>query len=206
MQQQTQPLPPSGLSMRQQPPPTPQPAVAAGLVRSDSTSSQVGREALSSGRDFLSSVSSELNGLAAQTSSLFGGLFGSKNSNRGQAASAGPQPFRLHTQSSGGSTDSNQRAKERQPPFGPFPRSKSNHLLDNFFLINLYQLKLANRRGLVEKSSLIKHTTSSKSKLGDGYGQQPSIEQRSANTIDSQTLLKDVIKPIEICRNTQKCN
>ena len=44
------------------------------LVRSDSVSSQ--REGLSGGRDFLSSVSSELNGLAAQTTSMFSGLFG----------------------------------------------------------------------------------------------------------------------------------
>lgn len=47
------------------------------LVRSDSVSSQSARENLTSGgRDFLSSVSSELNGLAAQTTSMFSGLFG----------------------------------------------------------------------------------------------------------------------------------
>ena len=126
-QQQQQPLPQSGLAMRQQ-------QQTAGIVRSDSTSSQVGREALSSGRDFLSSVSSELNGLAAQTSSLFGGLFGSKNSNRGQSNTA-PQPFRLHNTSSTSSTESNQRSKERQPPFGPFPRSSNRTItiLLNYF-------------------------------------------------------------------------
>lgn len=53
-----------------------------GLVRSDSISSQTGsRESISSGgRDFLSSVSSELNGLAAQTTSMFTGLFGKTSS------------------------------------------------------------------------------------------------------------------------------
>ena len=174
----------------------------AGIVRSDSTSSQVGREALSSGRDFLSSVSSELNGLAAQTSSLFGGLFGSKNSNRGQSNTA-PQPFRLHNTSSTSSTESNQRPKERQPPFGPFPRSSNQTItiLLNYFseiipkLTRFHDSPLlcpANRRGLVEKSSLIKHTTATKTKKGDVYSQQPSIEQRSASVIDSQTLLKDV--------------
>jgi len=49
-----------------------------GLVRSDSINSQSGsRESLAAGgRDFLSNMSSELNGLAAQTSSMFTGLFG----------------------------------------------------------------------------------------------------------------------------------
>lgn len=49
----------------------------------------------------------------------------------------------------------------------------------------------ASRRGLVEKSSLIRHTSSAKPKRPDNA--QPSqIGDRSANAIDSQTLLKDV--------------
>lgn len=54
-----------------------------GLVRSDSINSQSGsRESLAAGgRDFLSNMSSELNGLAAQTSSMFTGLFGDYISN-----------------------------------------------------------------------------------------------------------------------------
>ncbi|EFX87953.1 hypothetical protein DAPPUDRAFT_191648 [Daphnia pulex] len=133
------------------------------LVRSDSVSSQ--RDGLSGGRDFLSSVSSELNGLAAQTTSMFSGLFGSK---MGQPNS--PQPFRLHP-----NAESAQRAKERQPPFGPFPRTS--------------------RRGLVEKSSLIRHTSSAKTKRPDNS--QPSqISDRSANAIDSQTLLKDAVNQV----------
>lgn len=108
------------------------------LVRSDSLSSQSAREGLTSGgRDFLSSVSSELNGLAAQTTSMFSGLFGtiigspyhsplfldvvlstgSKNSNKSTPST--PQPFRLHLQDG-------QKPKERQPPFGPFPRRKKS--------------------------------------------------------------------------------
>lgn len=43
-------------------------------------------------------------------------ILGSKGSNRNQQNA--PQPFRLHPQ------DSSRRSKERQPPFGPFPRSK----------------------------------------------------------------------------------
>ncbi|XP_046450637.1 MAP kinase-activating death domain protein-like isoform X2 [Daphnia pulex] len=136
------------------------------LVRSDSVSSQ--RDGLSGGRDFLSSVSSELNGLAAQTTSMFSGLFGSKGSKMGQPNS--PQPFRLHP-----NAESAQRAKERQPPFGPFPRTS--------------------RRGLVEKSSLIRHTSSAKTKRPDNS--QPSqISDRSANAIDSQTLLKDAVNQV----------
>ncbi len=49
----------------------------------------------------------------------------------------------------------------------------------------------ASRRGLVEKSSLIRHTSSAKPKRPDST--QPSqMGERSANAIDSQTLLKDV--------------
>uniref|UniRef100_A0A0P6EFU8 MAP kinase-activating death domain protein n=1 Tax=Daphnia magna TaxID=35525 RepID=A0A0P6EFU8_9CRUS len=154
------------LQQQQQEIQQPQPVSHAGkLVRSDSVSSQ--RDGLSGGRDFLSSVSSELNGLAAQTTSMFSGLFGSKGSNRSQQNA--PQPFRLHPQ------DSSRRSKERQPPFGPFPRTS--------------------RRGLVEKSSLIRHTSSAKPKRPDNA--QPSqIGDRSANAIDSQTLLKDAVNQV----------
>jgi hypothetical protein len=65
---------------------------------------------------------------------------------------------------------------------------------------------LANRRGLVEKSSLIKHTTSTKTKKGDNYSQQPSIEQRSASVIDSQTLLKDVNQMLNILNISNQIN
>jgi len=44
-------------------------------------------------------------------------ILGSKGSKMGQQNA--PQPFRLHS-----GAESAQRAKERQPPFGPFPRSK----------------------------------------------------------------------------------
>nr|CAH0111902.1 unnamed protein product [Daphnia galeata] len=138
------------------------------LVRSDSVSSQRDGNLSSGGRDFLSSVSSELNGLAAQTTSMFSGFFGSKGTKMGQSNI--PQPFRLHS-----NADPSQRSKERQPPFGPFPRTS--------------------RRGLVEKSSLIRHTSSAKPKRPDNA--QPSqISDRSANAIDSQTLLKDAVNQV----------
>lgn len=81
-------------------------------VRSDSAS---GNSGSSGGRDFLSSVSSELNGLAAQTTNMFSGLFGNKGRSLQQKIQ---QPFRLPQQASKTSKDS------RQQPFGPFPRSK----------------------------------------------------------------------------------
>ena len=83
-------------------------------MRSDSISSNSGGN---TGRDFLSSVSSELNGLAAQTTSMFSGFFGNKN--RGlQQQQIQQQPFRLSQQVAKNSKDN------RQQPFGPFPRSK----------------------------------------------------------------------------------
>lgn len=110
-------------------------------------------------------------------------LTGSKGSNRGQQNA--PQPFRLHGQ------DSGQRAKERQPPFGPFPRSVFNLDQSSILFLLILVFGLASRRGLVEKSSLIRHASSAKTKRPDNT--QPSqMGDRSANAIDSQTLLKDV--------------
>ena len=54
----------------------------------------------------------------------------------------------------------------------------------------------ANRRGLVEKSSLIKHTAS-RSKRSDDAQPMQANDQRSANAADSQSFLKDV-KPQKI--------
>lgn len=66
------------LQQQQQEIQQPQPVSHGKLVRSDSVSSQ--RDGMLGGRDFLSSVSSELNGLAAQTTSIFSGLFGKQYS------------------------------------------------------------------------------------------------------------------------------
>ncbi|XP_031825818.1 rab3 GDP-GTP exchange factor isoform X7 [Nomia melanderi] len=61
------------------------------------------------GRDFFSNISSDLNGIAAQTSSMFSDLFGSKNSSN---RNAGMQP-------------QSQKGDKKTPILGSFPKSKT---------------------------------------------------------------------------------
>ncbi|XP_076295275.1 rab3 GDP-GTP exchange factor isoform X2 [Lasioglossum baleicum] len=98
-----------GLGESQQSPP-PSPGM---MQRRDSSNTQLvpdnrgGRREI--GRDFFSNISSDLNGIAAQTSSMFSDLFGSKNnSNR----NAGPQ-------------SQSQKGDKKPPLLGPFPKSKT---------------------------------------------------------------------------------
>ncbi|XP_033216295.1 MAP kinase-activating death domain protein [Belonocnema kinseyi] len=62
------------------------------------------------GRDFFSNIGSDLNGIAAHTSSMFSDLFGSKNSSS-RNSSFLPQ---------------SQKLKEKTHSFGPFPRGKQS--------------------------------------------------------------------------------
>ncbi|KYQ46314.1 MAP kinase-activating death domain protein [Trachymyrmex zeteki] len=109
------------------------------------------------GRDFFSNISSDLNGFAAQTSSMFSDLFGSKNnSNRG--SSFFPQ---------------NQKSKEKTNPIlGPFP-------------------KVTGKTGLVERSSLIKHSTH---KVNQEDAQRMQNAERSSTNSDNQAFLNDASK------------
>ncbi|XP_077266527.1 rab3 GDP-GTP exchange factor isoform X8 [Temnothorax americanus] len=111
------------------------------------------------GRDFFSNISSDLNGFAAQTSSMFSDLFGSKNnSNRG--SSFFPQ---------------NQKSREKTNPIlGPFP-------------------KVAGKTGLVERSSLIKHSTH---KVNQEDAQRMQNAERSSTNSDNQAFLNDVVTQV----------
>ncbi|XP_043266245.1 MAP kinase-activating death domain protein isoform X8 [Colletes gigas] len=109
-----------GLGDTQQSPP-PSPGM---LQRRDSSSTQLvssdsrgGRREI--GRDFFSNISSDLNGIAAQTSSMFSDLFGSKNnSNRNTG---------LHPQS--------QKSEKKTPMLGPFPKTGKTGLAERSSLI-----------------------------------------------------------------------
>ncbi|KAH0952986.1 hypothetical protein HN011_011318, partial [Eciton burchellii] len=129
--------------------------------RKDSVSNQLVASDTRSGvgRDFFSNISSDLNGFAAQTSSMFSDLFGSKNnSNRGN--SFFPQ---------------NQKSKEKANPIlGPFP-------------------KVAAKTGLVERSSLIKHSTH---KVNQEDAQRMQNAERSSTNSDNQAFLNDVVSQI----------
>ncbi|KAL0114254.1 hypothetical protein PUN28_011503 [Cardiocondyla obscurior] len=107
------------------------------------------------GRDFFSNISSDLNGIAAQTSSMFSDLFGSKNNSK--SSSFFPQ---------------NQKSKEKNPILGPFPKAKT---------------------GLVERSSLIKHSTH---KVNQEDAQRLQNAERSSTNSDNQAFLNDVITQV----------
>lgn len=82
-------------------------------------------------RDFFSNISSDLNGIAATTSSMFSDLFGS---NKGQKQAQHAQQMTHQQQQSA------QQQRNKDPKsgvFGPFPRGP---------------------KGLVEKSPLIRHS------------------------------------------------
>ncbi|XP_066600178.1 MAP kinase-activating death domain protein [Prorops nasuta] len=101
-----------GLGDSQQSPPNSPPPPAS---RRESTNTQLvasdargGRREI--GRDFFSNISSDLNGIAAQTSSMFSDFFGSKNSssrNTGLLSQA-------------------QKSKEKMPSFPSFPKGKTS--------------------------------------------------------------------------------
>ncbi|XP_023229824.1 MAP kinase-activating death domain protein-like isoform X3 [Centruroides sculpturatus] len=108
------------------------------------------RDGVSSSGSLISTMSSELNGIASQTSSMISGLF------------------------TGGRTSTTTRNKERQQPFGPFPKG---------------------RKGLVEKTSLIKHSSSQQKKQQEVQRIQ-NIEARSTSHSENQQFLKEVLNAV----------
>ncbi|KAG1661537.1 MAP kinase-activating death domain protein [Nymphon striatum] len=110
----------------------------------------------------ISAMSSELNGFAAQTSSMFSGLFGgNKNVSR-------PQPTAPNVISQ------NIKIKDRPQPFGPFPKG---------------------RKGLVERSSLIRHSTNQQKKAQEAQRIQQA-EARTTNSSENHQFLKEVINNV----------
>ncbi|XP_034242501.1 MAP kinase-activating death domain protein isoform X3 [Thrips palmi] len=123
------------------------------------------------GRDFLSNI----NGFAAQTTSMFSDLFGSKGGGRG----AGPRmPGGMAAITSGigigppPQQQQQQQQKAKAQPFGPFPTG---------------------RKGLVENSSLIRHSPSRRSQ-DDIMRQQTS--ERSTSNQENQAFLNDVVAQV----------
>ncbi|KAG8235675.1 hypothetical protein J437_LFUL015733 [Ladona fulva] len=137
------------------------------LVQSDITRT--------AGRDFFSNMSSELNGIAAQTSSMFSELFEPLGVGGGKGASGGgasPRGAGPGVASSSSSVTGSFRVREKVQPFGPFPKG---------------------RKGLVEKSSLIRHTNT-KSRPDDTQRVQSS--ERSTSNTENQAFLKDIVTQI----------
>ncbi|XP_068224793.1 MAP kinase-activating death domain protein-like isoform X6 [Palaemon carinicauda] len=136
----------------------------------------------SSSRDFLTNVSSELNDFAQQTSSLFSDIF-VENGHGSSASVAAPASRRLGrsllrargpgsrsvSPSNLGATTTRARAQ----PFGPFPKG---------------------RKGLVEKSSLIRHSVSAQRRAE--LNKIATIEQRTTSASENQAFLKDVLTQV----------
>ncbi|XP_071452693.1 MAP kinase-activating death domain protein isoform X9 [Hetaerina americana] len=163
-------------SMQQQQYPSPQGREREGsgssvtsLVQSDMTRT--------AGRDFFSNMSSELNGIAAQTSNMFSELFeplgvgGGKSTSGGGASAHGASPGAASTSSSS-SVMGSFRVREKVQPFGPFPKG---------------------RKGLVEKSSLIRHTPT---KSRPEETQKVQTSERSTSNTENQAFLKDIVTQV----------
>ncbi|PSN33006.1 MAP kinase-activating death domain protein, partial [Blattella germanica] len=143
---------------QQQPPPVP----SRELVQSD-----LSRTLGAGGRDFFSNMSSELNGIAAQTSSMFhakNAQVQARNASANTSANISAPP------SAGGGNAP--KPKEKAQPFGPFPKG---------------------RKGLVEKSSLIRH---SPSKARQEEIQRMQSAERSSSNSENQAFLKDVVNQV----------
>ncbi|KAK9297645.1 hypothetical protein QLX08_008705 [Tetragonisca angustula] len=145
-----------GLGDSQHSPPSP-PGM---LQRRDSSSTQLvasdnrgGRRDI--GRDFFSNISSDLNGIATQTSNMFSDLFGSKSSSNRNTGLL-----------------QSQKADKKTPILGPFPKTKT---------------------GLVERSSLIKHSTNKNSQ--EDIQRMQNAERSSTNS-DNQAFLTDVVNQV----------
>lgn len=127
--------------------------------RRESTSSSTSLVATSSvisgaSRDFFSNISSDLNGIAASTTSMFSDLFGSKKEQ--------PKPADV--------TKLQKTKDNKSGMFGPFP---------------------CGPKGLVEKSSLIKHAP----RRQDDIQRKQSVD-RSATNSENQAFLKDVVTQV----------
>ncbi|XP_046395565.1 MAP kinase-activating death domain protein isoform X5 [Ischnura elegans] len=139
------------------------------LVQSDMTRT--------AGRDFFSNMSSELNGIAAQTSNMFSEFFeplgvgGGKSTSGGGASGHGASPGVASTSSSS-SVMGSFRVREKVQPFGPFPKG---------------------RKGLVEKSTLIRHTPT---KSRPEETQKVQNSERSSSNTENQAFLKDIITQV----------
>ncbi|XP_043219580.1 MAP kinase-activating death domain protein-like isoform X5 [Amphibalanus amphitrite] len=114
--------------------------------------------------DFLSNVSSELNGIAQQTSNLFSDIFGTKSSAGKSSQSSSSTSLAVPSL----------KPASRPAPFGPFPKG---------------------RRGMVEKSSLIRHS-SNQVQRQDSRQAAAVYEQRNTTSTENQVFLKEVISQV----------
>jgi len=167
---QQQPVHKPALPPHQSTPPAP----SREIVQSD-ISRTAGRDFLGAGgRDFFSNMSSEWNGIAAQTSSVLSGIFGKRDlGSKTSAATHSVSPHRSGTATASSTIGAGvTKVKEKAQPFGPFPKG---------------------RRGLVEKSSLIRH---SPSKSRQEELQRMQSAERSSTNSENQAFLKDVVNQV----------
>ncbi|KAL0268470.1 UNVERIFIED_CONTAM: hypothetical protein PYX00_010400 [Menopon gallinae] len=150
----------------------------------------------SGSRDFFSNFSSDLNGIADKTTNMFTGLFGNKSnqnksslaqnfqssslfSSLSQSKSQQQAPPSQQSQNQYGSQfqQQNKQQANRNPQqaFGPFPMG---------------------RKGLVERSSLIRHATQKPNAKSDQDQLRFQNNERNLTNIENQTFLKDVVNQV----------
>nr|CAD7443259.1 unnamed protein product [Timema bartmani] len=182
VQQGGGPPKPQQLPLQHHHQPASSPTSSTAMVQSDMSR----RDLLGgSGRDFFSNMSSEFNGIAAQTTSMFSGIFGSfkyiikgetKRSLKStiKSSTQGLFKYRINPRSVSPSLNvpSPAKPKEKAQPFGPFPKG---------------------RKGLVEKSPLIRHTPS---RARQEELQRMQNAERSSTNAENQAFLKDVVNQV----------
>lgn len=125
-----------------------------------STSSSPSGMVANTGKDFFSSISSDMNTIAHSTTSMFSGLFGDKNKAKNQQQGSPQQQQKT------------QPGKENKIlSFDPFP----------------------SRKGLVERTPLIKHASA---KQTQEEMQRMQNAERSSSNSENQAFLKDVVNQV----------
>ncbi|CAG0887639.1 unnamed protein product [Darwinula stevensoni] len=139
-----------------------------------------------SGKHFISSVTSEMENLTAQASSMFTDFFGGKASpNR----SASPAPSTIS------------KGKDRQVPFGPFPTGLSRRHLgypqDGSVFDRCIRpiILLGGRRGMAERSPLIRHAPPIQKQQQFEHVGVSDRNSRAAGA-ENQTFLKEVVSGV----------
>uniref|UniRef100_T1JDW8 MAP kinase-activating death domain protein n=1 Tax=Strigamia maritima TaxID=126957 RepID=T1JDW8_STRMM len=150
------------------------------------------REVESSGNIF-STLSNELNGYAAHTTSLISDLFGKSSASSKSSVSS--------VTSGGSGSGTGKAPKERTQPFGPFPKGGLGEAADSVYRwakcmapSPLARGSFTGKRGLVEKSTLIRHSTNkqmSQHRTSDDRTHQS--DTRAVSTSENQQFLKETV-------------
>ncbi|KAK6619571.1 hypothetical protein RUM43_012328 [Polyplax serrata] len=147
----------------------------------------------SGSRDFFSNISSDLNGIADKTTNMFTGLFGNKSTGTKGSIAQNIQSSSLFSSFSGGNKSQGQQAQQ-QASFTPLQRQQSQQQVQNK-LQQAFGPFPQGRKGLVERSSLIRHSTQKTQRTESDVMRSQNNEKNLVN-MENQAFLKDVINQV----------